>query len=62
MSVPVTKTPKVTVKNGIMYLECPINHVGADSKAGKSELLVSTRGAMNVQGISVNLNVYKPLQ
>ena len=62
MSAPKTVTPKITVQKGIMYIEIPVNHVGKDSKSGKSELLATTSGAMNVEGISVNLNVYKPLQ
>jgi len=53
---------KLEVKNGNLVITCPING-GVPSKSGKSLVVASTNGFVEVKGsdIKVNLNAIKPL-
>lgn len=52
---------KLEVKNGNLVITCPING-GVPSKTGKSLVVATTNGFVEVPGsdIRVNLNAIKP--
>ena len=52
---------KLEVKNGNLIITCPING-GVPSKTGKSLVVATTNGFVEVPGsdIRVNLNAIKP--
>ena len=52
---------KLEVKNGNLIITCPING-GTPSKTGKSLVVATTNGFVDVPGsdIRVNLNAIKP--
>jgi len=54
-------TIKFEVKNGNLVITCPING-GVPSKTGKSLVVATTNGFVDVPGsdIRVNLNAIKP--
>jgi len=54
-------TIKLEVKNGKLVITCPING-GVPSKTGKSLVVATTNGFVDVPGsdIRVNLNAIKP--
>ena len=59
MGQPQTVTPTITEKDGKVTVTFDTNHVGKDSKSGKSELVASTSGFMGIAGVKISLNAIR---
>ncbi len=52
-------TANVSEDGKKLVIEVDLTRQGVPSASGKSLVIASTRGATKINGISVNLNVYK---
>lgn len=52
---------KAEVKGDALIITVDLTNKGGISKSGKSEIIASSRGAAQVDGMSINLNVYRKL-
>jgi len=50
-----------SVEGGNLIIKVKLDEEGTLSKSGKSYIIASTRGARNVEGVTVSLNVYTPV-
>ena len=53
-------TAKVSEDGKSMTIEVDLTRKGTLSQSGKSLVIASSRGATHVNGVKINLNVYKP--
>ena len=55
-----SKNVQAELENGTLTIRVDITKDLGPSKSGKTTIVATTEGALDIQGIKVNLNVYKP--